>query len=114
MSPKNKPTPTGIVFSTNPIFNYGDDTDDVIETLPPEKQNLKIFRDSKQRKGKTVTLITGFVGANEALRELEKKLKNLCGSGGSSRDGEILIQGDFRQKILEFLVKNGYKVKSQN
>jgi len=111
MSKKNKPTPTGIVFSTNPNFNYGDDSNDVIETLPPEKQNLKIFRDSKQRKGKTVTLITGFVGSNEALRELEKKLKNLCGSGGSSRDGEILIQGDFRQKILEFLVKNGYKVK---
>jgi len=60
MSQKNKPTPSGIVFSTNPNFNYGDDTDDVIETLPPEKQNLKIFRDSKQRKGKTVTLVTGF------------------------------------------------------
>jgi len=111
MSNKNKNNNSGIVFSTNPNFDFGNDADENIETLPPEKQNLKVFRDSKQRKGKTVTLITGFVGDVDSLKELEKKLKNLCGSGGSSKDGEILIQGDFRQKILDFLLKNGYRAK---
>lgn len=104
----------GIVFSTNPEFNFEDDSTEIIETLPPEKQNLKIFRDSKLRKGKIVTIITGYVGSNESLKELEKKMKILCGSGGSSKDGEILIQGDFRQKVLFFLQKNGYKVKVTN
>ena len=111
MSNKNRTNAGGIVFSTNPDFNFGNDNDDVIITLPPEKQNLRVFIDKKQRKGKTVTLITSFTGDNESLKELEKKLKTLCGSGGSSKDGEILIQGDFRQKILDFLLKNRYKAK---
>lgn len=111
MSKKNKNNPGGIIFSTNPHFEYEKEEQDAIITLPPDKQNLKIWLDSKQRKGKTVTLIEGFEGTPEDLRDLEKQLKNLCGSGGSSKDGEILIQGDFREKILLFLTTKGYKAK---
>jgi len=111
MSNKNRINSGGIVFSTNPDFKFGDDSEEVIITLPPEKQHLRVIIDKKQRKGKIVTLITGFSGDNDALKELEKKLKTLCGSGGSSKEGEILIQGDFRQKILDYLQKNGYKAK---
>jgi len=100
-----------IVYSTNPDFYYADDLNQSVETFLPEKQKLKVFIDKKQRKGKTVTLITGFIGTNDALKELEKKLKTHCGSGGSSKDGEILIQGDFKEKISEFLTKNRYGVR---
>jgi translation initiation factor 1 len=110
MSNKNKRNTGGVVFSTNPDFNFGDD-DIAVITLPPEKQKLQVIIDKKQRKGKTVTIITGFEGDNEDLKELEKKLKTLCGSGGSSKDGEILIQGDFRQKVLDYLLKNRYKAR---
>ncbi|MCL2073043.1 MAG: translation initiation factor [Marinilabiliaceae bacterium] len=101
----------GIVFSTNPNFDFGNTYDLPVETVPPEKQKLIVILDKKHRKGKIVTLITGFVGDDNALKELEKKLKTLCGSGGSSKDSEILIQGDFKQKILDYLLKNGYNVK---
>ena len=111
MTNKNKRTVGGIVFSTNPDFDFGSSFDATVETLPPDKQNLKVFIDRKQRKGKTVTLISGFVGDTNSIKELEKKLKTLCGSGGSYRDSEILIQGDFKQKIVDYLSKNGYKVK---
>ena len=111
MSKKNKNSTGGIVFSTNPDFVFEPDIDEVEETLPPSKQHLKIMLDKKQRKGKTVTLISGFVGSEDALKELEKKLKVLCGSGGSSKDNEVLIQGDFKDKIFDFLIKNGYNVK---
>lgn len=111
MTKKNKNNQGGIIFSTNPQFEYENNDDPVIETLPPEKQNLKIWLDSKQRKGKTVTLITGFEGTAEDLKDLEKQLKNLCGSGGSSKDGDVLIQGDFRDKILTYLTGKGYKAK---
>ncbi|PWE00898.1 translation initiation factor [Marinilabilia rubra] len=98
-----------MVFSTNPNF----DPDDYIEeeekeTLSPEKQNLRIMLDRKQRKGKTVTLITGFEGKEEDLEALGKKLKNLCGAGGSVKNQEILIQGDFRDKIFDHLQKDGF------
>lgn len=111
MSKKHKTNQGGIIFSTNPQFEYPINEEDKIETLPAEKQHLKIWLDSKQRKGKTVTLITGFTGTDEDLKDLEKQLKNHCGSGGSSKDGEILIQGDVREKILNFLINKGYKAK---
>ena len=109
MSKKKNKNRGGMVFSTNPDF----DPDDYIEeheaeTLPPEKQNLRILLDRKQRKGKTVTLITGFEGQDKDIQELGKKLKGLCGAGGSVKEGEILIQGDFRDRILEYLHKNRY------
>ena len=111
MSKKNKNAAGGIVFSTNPDFIFESDTDGIIETLPPHKQHLKIMLDKKQRKGKIVTLISGFIGSSDDIKDLEKKLKALCGSGGSSKDNEILIQGSFKEKISDFLIKNGYNVK---
>ncbi|MEA5460541.1 translation initiation factor [Arcicella sp. LKC2W] len=106
---KNKKIPVGVVFSTNPDFDFSFDNDEVAETLPPEKQKLKIQLDKKARAGKQVTLITGFVGNEDDLEILAKKLKNLCGCGGSAKDGEILIQGDVRDKVLAWLVAQGYK-----
>lgn len=100
----------GVIFSTNPDFEY-EDEDDQQETLAPAQQQLKVWLDKKQRKGKVVTLVTGFVGSEEDLRALEKQLKNLCGSGGSAKDGEILIQGDHRDKILAHLLAKDYKAK---
>ena len=110
----------GIIFSTNPEYSY-EETDDEELSLPPSEQNLKVWLDKKQRKGKVVTLVTGFVGrlsngvalvgSSDDLKDLEKKLKNHCGSGGSSKDGEILIQGDHREKILSYLLGAGYKAK---
>ena len=111
MSKKNKNTIGGIIFSTNPDFIFESDADETEETLPPHKQHLKIMLDKKQRKGKTVTLISGFIGSADALKELEKKLKTLCGSGGSSKDDEVLIQGDCKDKIFDYLIKNGYNAK---
>ncbi|MES2517988.1 MAG: translation initiation factor [Bacteroidota bacterium] len=106
---KNKKIPVGVVFSTNPDFEFDFDNDGVAETLPPEKQKLKIQLDKKSRAGKQVTLITGFIGNDDDLETLAKKLKNLCGCGGSAKDGEILIQGDVREKILTWLIAQGYK-----
>lgn len=107
---KLQQTKGGIVYSTNPNFNF-QQLDEEIVTLPPQQQNLYIWRDSKSRKGKTVTLIKGFVGNESDMMNLSKKLKTLCGTGGSCKDGEIMIQGDFRNKILEFLHKSAYKAK---
>ncbi|HKL72189.1 MAG TPA: translation initiation factor [Marinilabiliaceae bacterium] len=100
----------GIIYSTNPNYQAPVENED-IETLPPEKQQLKIWLDKKQRKGKVVTLITDFKGSVDDLKELEKALKGHCGSGGSAKDGEILIQGDHREKILLFLNSKGYNAK---
>lgn len=106
---KNKKIPVGVVYSTNQDYQYSFDNEEVAETLLPEKQKLKIQLDKKSRAGKQVTLITGFVGSENDLETLSKKLKNLCGCGGSAKDAEILIQGDVREKVLTFLSSQGYK-----
>ncbi|MFY7829832.1 MAG: translation initiation factor [Flectobacillus sp.] len=108
---KNKKIPLGVVYSTNPDFEYEFEEKEVAETLPPNQQNLKALLDKKARAGKQVTLITGFVGNEEDLNTLGKKLKNLCGCGGSVKDGEIILQGDFREKVVTWLTQQGYKAK---
>lgn len=109
MSKKNKADTRGFVYSTDPNFSYEPEYKDETTTLPPPQQRLRLWLDSKQRAGKAVTLITGFVGAQKDLEELGKKLKNFCGTGGSVKEGEILIQGDQREKVLQYLQKQGYK-----
>ena len=89
-----------VVYSTDPNYNYEYNNETEDETLPPEKQNLRVMLDSKQRKGKTVTLVQGFVGREDDLKELAKLLKNKCGVGGSVKDGEIIIQGEVKEKVL--------------
>lgn len=100
-----------VVYSTNPDFEFEYDNEEEQETLPPQQQDLRIMLDKKNRKGKAVSLITGFVGTAKDLNELAKDIKSACGVGGSAKDDEILIQGDFRDKILEILQKKGYKAK---
>ena len=102
---------TGVVYSTNPDFTYSDDQPAPTATLPPPQQQLRVQLDKKQRGGKQVTLVTGFVGAEADLQTLGKLLKTKCGVGGSAKDGEIVVQGDFREKVLEVLLKEGYKAK---
>ena len=101
------PDSRGFVYSTDPNFGFQHEETNV-ETLLPAKQKLRILLDKKQRGGKIVSLITGFIGKDEDLQELGKKLKSVCGTGGSAKDGEILVQGDQRDKILQWLLKNWY------
>ncbi|MGN6618904.1 MAG: translation initiation factor [Ilyomonas sp.] len=109
MSKKNKPDNRGFVYSTDPNFRFEEEPAEVNETLQPSQQKLRIRLDTKHRAGKAVTLVTGFIGTSEDLEVLGKKLKNFCGTGGSVKDGAIIIQGDQRDKILQWLLKNEFK-----
>ena len=104
----------GVVFSTNPDFNYEEEVEAEPETLEPSKQNLIVSIDRKGRAGKQVTLVTGFVGTSDDLAELGRKLKVKCGVGGSAKDGEITIQGDFRDRVTALLKEMGYSAKRGN
>lgn len=95
-------------YSTNPDWEWHDEDDEVVETLPPAQQKLRVQRDRKQRKGKEVTLVTGFVGEADDLKDLGKRLKSQCGVGGSAKDGEIILQGNWVDKSLELLKNWGY------
>ena len=102
----------GVVYSTNPDFQYTyEDDQPVVETLPPQQQRLHVQLDRRQRGGKQVTLVTGFVGNDDDLAALGKELKTQCGVGGNTKDGEILIQGDHRDRVTALLQAAGYKVK---
>ena len=105
---KHNSDKNGTVYSTNPdfAFDYGEEE---AVTIEPTKQNLRVMLDKKQRAGKKVTLITGFQGSDFDLAVLGKELKSACGVGGSVKDGEILLQGDFREKVLALLQEKGYK-----
>jgi translation initiation factor 1 len=107
MSKKNKPDTRGFVFSTDPDFSFEEEKV-VSETALPKQQKLRIRLDTKHRAGKAVTLIDGFMGTVPDMEDLGKKLKNYCGSGGSVKDGAIIVQGDHRDKVLQWLHKNGY------
>ena len=100
-----------VVYSTNPYFQYEQEQAETAETLPPARQNLRVWLDRKQRGGKTVTLVKGFVGSDADLGELALLLKTRCGVGGAAKDGEIIIQGDHRDRVVEILAKAGYKCK---
>lgn len=102
-----------IVYSTNQDFSYDYDDELEEETLDPSEQLLYVSIDRKKRKGKEVTLVEGFVGSSGDLKDLAKILKSKCGVGGSAKDGEILIQGNFKDKVAEILVTEGYKTKKK-
>lgn len=112
MKPKKKSLQDlgGIMYSTDPDFEYPVEAEDT-ESVPNQQQDLRVTLDRKNRGGKAVTLITGFRGPDEDLQQLGKMLKSKCGVGGSAKDGEIIIQGDFREKVLTMLQKEGYKAK---
>ena len=104
----------GVVYSTNPDFQYETAGTEEVETLPPDKQRLIVAIDRRNRGGKQVTLVTGFVGTADDLKELGKTLKTRCGVGGTAKDGEITIQGDFRDKVTALLKEMGYNAKRGN
>lgn len=110
MGNKNKKK-SGTVYSTNPDFQYDYESEANEETLEPSEQKLTVMIDRKQRKGKEVTLIVGFVGLEDDLKDLGKTLKQKCGVGGSTKDGDILIQGNQIKKVMDYLQSEGYNVK---
>jgi translation initiation factor 1 len=103
----------GIIYSTDASFKFEDDQPEKL-TLPPEQQKLKVKLDTKHRAGKAVTLVEGFAGNNNDAADLGKKLKSFCGTGGAVKDGEIIVQGDNREKVFNWLLKNGYKQTKKN
>src|SRR3546814_7232601 len=111
MSKGKKQKYSGVVYSTNPDFGYMEEGDLQDETIDPKQQHLRVLLDRKQRAGKAVTLIIGFVGTKSDLDSLGKKIKQSCGVGGSVKDGVIIIQGDFKKRVLELLLADGFKAK---
>jgi len=109
MSKKKNTGTGGIVFSTDPDFKFASIDGPVKETLQPDQQKLKVRLDTKQRAGKAVTLVEGFSGLENDLEELGKKIKTFCGTGGSVKDGFIIVQGDQRDKVVQWLLKNNFK-----
>ncbi len=107
---KKKNNTSPFVYSTNPDFNIGNEEEQQ-QTLPPQEQVLKVTLETKHRAGKTVTLVAGFIGLQEDMEQLGKQLKSHCGTGGAAKDGEIIVQGDHREKVRLWLQKNKYKVK---
>ena len=97
-----------IVYSTNPDFQYSTDEMEENETLPKQQQQLRVSIEKNHRGGKTVTIVRNFIGTSDDMKELGKLLKTKCGVGGSTKEGEILIQGDFKEKVIEILKKEGY------
>lgn len=108
MSKKNKADKHGFVYSTDPNFRMEQEDENEQDTLEPARQVLRVWLETKQRGGKAVTVVTGFIGKEEDLANLGKQLKNFCGTGGSAKDREILVQGDQRDKVLAWLLKQGY------
>ena len=106
---KRKKERIDIVYSTNPDFKYDYDGEVKQETLPPSQQKLYVSLDRKNRKGKVVTLVEGYIGSEDDMKELGKRLKSLCGSGGTVKEGNILLQGDFRDKIITVLQNEGFR-----
>lgn len=104
---KNKSDNSGFVFSTNPDFTFNNEREEQ-QTLPSSQQKLRLQLETKHRGGKTATIVMGFIGTDDDLEELAKKLKSFCGTGGSVKDGEIIIQGDHRDKMLLWFQKNSY------
>ena len=107
----NRKNREGVVYSTSQDFDYTYQQNEEAVTLPPQQQNLKVFVDKSGRAGKQVTLVSGFIGTASDLETLTKLLKTKCGVGGSSKEAEILIQGDARDKVIQILAKEGYKAK---
>lgn len=102
----------GVVYSTNPDYRYQYSNQAEPDTLPPQQQNLRVFLETKHRGGKTATVVKGFIGNLKDLEHLGKTLKIKCGTGGSVKDNEIIIQGNFREKIVQALLAAGYKAKA--
>ena len=100
-----------VVYSTNPDYNYVTDEEPEVETLPKPQQKLRVQMEKNHRGGKVVTIVRGFVGTDDDLKALAKLLKTRCGVGGSAKDGEIIVQGDHRDRVVELLVAAGYKCK---
>jgi translation initiation factor 1 len=111
MSKRSKKDRTGIVYSTNPDFEYEYRDEIEEETLPPDEQQLRVYIEKKGRKGKPVCIVTGFVGTADDLSDLARTLKTKCGVGGSAKDGEIILQGTMKNKVVGTLVNLGYKAK---
>jgi translation initiation factor 1 len=110
MSKKKFNSFSALVYSTDPDFKPAEEQAEEQVTLAPAQQRLRVRLDNKRRAGKTVTLVEGFVGTGADLEELGKKLKGLCGTGGSAKDGEVMVQGDNREKVVQWLKKGGYGI----